>query len=61
MEDNKFYTCEKHLDKAFDHFLDENEMFPYLERVSVGTCLYCDCPAEYVLKLTTEDGSPQLL
>ena len=61
MKDNKVHTCDQHLDKAFDHFLDENEVFPYLEKVSEGTCLYCDCPAKYVLKLTPEHGSPQLL
>ena len=61
MKDNKFYACDRHLDKAFDHFLDENEVFPYLEKISIGTCSYCDCPAKYVLKLKEEDGSPQLL
>ena len=61
MKDNKIYTCELHIDKAFDHFLDENEMFPYLEKVSIGTCLYCDCPAKYVLILKEKDGSSQLL
>ena len=61
MENNKFYTCDQHLDKAFDHFLDENEVSPYLGKVSIGTCSYCDCVATYVLKLTEEDGSPQLL
>jgi CxxH/CxxC protein (TIGR04129 family) len=61
MEDNKIYTCDQHLDKAFDHFLDEKEVFPYLDKVSIGTCSYCDCPAKYVLKLTEEDGPLQLL
>ena len=61
MEDNKIYTCDKHLDKAFDNFLDKNEVFPYLEKVSKGSCSYCECLAKYVLKLTEEEGPSQLL
>ena len=61
MKDNEIYACDRHLDKAFDHFLDENEVFPYLDKISIETCLYCDCPAKYVLKLTAEDGHLQLL
>ena len=52
MQDKNFYACDNHLDKAFDHFLDENEAFPYLGKISIGSCSYCDCPAEYILKLT---------
>ncbi|MBC8060345.1 MAG: CxxH/CxxC protein [Clostridiaceae bacterium] len=59
MLDSKMYTCDQHLDKAFDHFLDENEVFPYLEKISIGTCSYCDCPAKYVLSVTSEDGHTQ--
>ena len=61
MKTNKIYTCDEHLDKGFDHFLDENETFPYIEKVSTVTCLYCDCLAKYVLKLTLEEGPLQLL
>lgn len=61
MKGNKIYTCDRHLDKAFDHFLDENEVFPYLEKISIGSCSYCDCPAKYVLRLTVEEGPLQSL
>jgi CxxH/CxxC protein (TIGR04129 family) len=61
MENKKIYACDRHLDKAFDEFLDKNEVFPYLEKVIIGTCSYCDSPAEYVLKLAEEEGSLQLL
>lgn len=50
MNEKTIYTCEKHIDKAFDHFLDDNEEFPYLEKSSTQKCLYCDAEAEYVLK-----------
>ena len=51
MSEKDIYTCEKHVDKAFDHYLDDNEEFPYLEKnSSTQKCLYCDAEAEYVLK-----------
>ncbi len=54
MKDTNIYTCENHLDEAFDYFLDENEVFPHLEKAKAETCSYCDCPAEYVLKVPIE-------
>ena len=52
MELKSIYACSKHLDKAFDHFLDENEIFPYLQKVKENkNCSYCDCSAEYVLRI----------
>lgn len=50
MNEKDIYTCEKHLDKAFDHFLNDNEEFPYLEKSDAQKCLYCEAKAEYSLK-----------
>lgn len=57
-EKNKF-SCNKHLDIAFDDFLTENETFPCLEKTEehTHTCSYCTEEASYMLKL---DSSPVL-
>lgn len=44
------YCCEDHVDMAFDDFLVENEIFPYLEKTKDCKCTYCDKDAQYVLK-----------
>jgi CxxH/CxxC protein (TIGR04129 family) len=47
-EKNK-YTCDEHIDLAFDDFLVEYETFPSLEKVKNKKCSYCSKEAAYSL------------
>lgn len=50
LEKNK-YSCEEHIDVAFDDFLVEYETFPHLEAVTNKVCSYCSKEAVYILSL----------
>ena len=54
MEQNnkKIFTCEEHIDMAFDDFLTFNETFPVLSEIKYVNCSYCEKPALYVLKIS---------
>ena len=47
-EKNK-YSCEEHLDMAFDDFLLENEESPCLLDTDDNKCDYCENKAKYKL------------
>lgn len=50
MQDSNKYCCEEHVDLAFDDFLVEQEIFPYMESIKDKKCIYCEEPAIYILK-----------
>lgn len=54
LEKNK-YSCNEHIDIAFDDFLVEHETFPRLEAVTNKNCSYCNKEAVYVLCLKDTD------
>lgn len=56
------YCCEDHTDIAFDDFINCNETFPYLEKVTDNEkCSYCEKKALYVLKRFKNNGPSELL
>lgn len=48
-EENK-YCCNLHIDFAFDDFLLETKIFPFMEVINDKKCSYCNNEAVYVLK-----------
>ncbi|GAA0745374.1 CxxH/CxxC protein [Clostridium oceanicum] len=44
------YCCEKHVDIAFDDFINSTETFPCMDKVSIEKCSYCNENAIYILK-----------
>lgn len=49
MQSKSKYSCEEHLDRAFDDFLVEYETFPELGKCSEGNCDFCGKKSAYIL------------
>lgn len=52
LNNEQIFTCEEHVDIAFDDFLSINETFPVFNETRSVTCSYCNKPALYVLKIS---------
>lgn len=42
MKYKEIYACQEHVEMALDDFVDENEIFPNLDKDDNGKCHYCD-------------------
>lgn len=55
MQEKNKYSCDEHMDIAFDDFLIENETFPCLKEAEGKKCSYCGKNAVYVLSVEHMD------
>ncbi len=47
MKYKEIYACKEHIEMALDDFVDENEVYPVLDKVEDMQCSYCDAKALY--------------